>query len=212
MSRITGCEERHQIPPKVMLMYTAVLQLMEEGADVTNIRVSSITERAGIGKGTAYEYFDSKEEIVACAIIYHIGQIFGWLEQQLFQQSTFREQLDFLLEEMAKKDGRKYCFWRFVHLLTDRTELSRIIQEKMQSEEFAPFRPMAVFEKVLRSGVDRGELKGNMPMEYMVYSLFSHLLTYMMTITGEENLRIAPEEMRECVRQGILRELLEEHP
>ena len=59
MSRITGWEERHQVPSKVLLMYQAVLQFMEEGADVASIRVSSITERAGIGKGTAYEYFDS---------------------------------------------------------------------------------------------------------------------------------------------------------
>ena len=59
MSRITGCEEVHQVPPKVLLMYKAVLQFIEEGADLANIRVSSVTERAGIGKGTAYEYFDS---------------------------------------------------------------------------------------------------------------------------------------------------------
>ena len=110
MSRITGCEKMHQVPSKVLLMYKAVLQFMEEGADVANIRVSSITERAGIGKGTAYEYFDTKEEIVVCAILHYMQQIFGWLEGELIKREHFAGQLDFLLEEMAKKDGRKYCF------------------------------------------------------------------------------------------------------
>ncbi len=64
MSKITGMEPVQEIPPKVLLMYDAVQQLIGEGCSVSQIRVSSITERAGIGKGTAYEYFDSKEEIL----------------------------------------------------------------------------------------------------------------------------------------------------
>ena len=207
MSRITGWEEIHQVPPKVLLMYQAVLHFIEEGADVANIRVSSVTERAGIGKGTAYEYFDTKEEIMVCAILYHMQQIFGGLEEELLKRNSFREQLDFLLEEMAKKDGRKYCFMRFVHLLTDNSELSKMIQEKMRAPEFASYRPMAVFEKVLAQGVEHGELRSDLPMEYLVYSLFSKLLTYMMTITAEEEIKMLPEEMGRLVKMGILQEM-----
>ena len=54
MSRITGLEEMGHVPPKVRQMYEAVIQLLEEGMDMEDIRVSTITERAGIGKGTAY--------------------------------------------------------------------------------------------------------------------------------------------------------------
>ena len=64
-------------------MYEAVIQLLEEGMDMEDIRVSTITERAGIGKGTAYEYFDTKDEIVACAVVSQIRWMFGWLEEQL---------------------------------------------------------------------------------------------------------------------------------
>ena len=63
--KIANYEDIRQLPPKVRQMYIAVIQMLEEGADPANIRVSTITEKAGIGKGTAYEYFDSKEEIVA---------------------------------------------------------------------------------------------------------------------------------------------------
>ena len=207
MSRITGYEAEQQVPPKVLLMYAAVVQLFQEGADVTNIRVSSITEKAGIGKGTAYEYFDTKEEIMVCAVVYHVQQVFAWLESELLKRDNFREQLDFLMEEMAKEDGRKYCFLRFVHMLTDSSELSRMTREKMQADEFVPYRPMAVFEKVLSGGITRGELRNDLPMEYMIYTLFSRLMAYMMTITTEEGLSISRQEMSKLVKTGILQEL-----
>ena len=47
--------------PKVLALYRGVLELLDEGADVNTIKVSDITAKAGIGKGTAYDYFKSRE-------------------------------------------------------------------------------------------------------------------------------------------------------
>ena len=47
------------LSPKVKALYEAVEELIFENIDVKGIKVSDITERAGIGKGTAYEYFES---------------------------------------------------------------------------------------------------------------------------------------------------------
>lgn len=80
MAKMTGLEEPWEIPSKVLRMYDAVIQLIEEGEDASTVRVSMITDRAGIGKGTAYDYFDTKEDIVACAVVFHIQRMFGLLE------------------------------------------------------------------------------------------------------------------------------------
>ena len=64
MSKITGLEAPNQVPPKVTAMYRAVSTLLREDKDISEMSVSMITGLAGIGKGTAYEYFDSKEEII----------------------------------------------------------------------------------------------------------------------------------------------------
>lgn len=111
MGKVTGLEDIHHVPPKVNQMYEAVMQLLEEGADVADIRVSTITERAGIGKGTAYEYFDTKEEIVACAIVYHIQRLFSWLEETLEAQRDFRAQVTFLLDTVEQKNRCKEGFF-----------------------------------------------------------------------------------------------------
>ena len=50
-------------PDKMRLMFEAVSELIRQQRDISTIKVQDITAEAGIGKGTAYEYFSSKEEI-----------------------------------------------------------------------------------------------------------------------------------------------------
>ena len=66
---------------KERLMFQAVIELIEEGMDIYSMKVSDITSRAGVGKGTAYEYFSSKEELIAKALF--------WIGNQHFQ-AVFR--------------------------------------------------------------------------------------------------------------------------
>ena len=115
MGKINGLEDIHQVPQKVRQMYEAVIQMLEEGTDASSMRVSTITERAGIGKGTAYEYFDSKEELVACAVVYQIKWMFDWLKSTLEEKENFQEQFSFLMEMIRKKDIHLNCFLRIAH-------------------------------------------------------------------------------------------------
>lgn len=211
MGKITGLENIGDVPPKVLQMYEAVLELLEEGADATSIRVSTITDRAGIGKGTAYEYFDTKEDILACAVAYHIRRLFSWLETVLLEKDSFREQLDYLLDEMGSESRRKFCFLRFVHLMTDNSEFSNLVRRKLCAEEARKYTPMAVLGNVLGRAVKRGELRSDLPVNYMVYLVFSHLMTYMMAVTTGVNFDIDMEKMRIYVYQGILGELCEKN-
>ena len=207
MSKISGLEDIHKVPPKVSQMYAAVIQMLEEGADVAGIHVSDITEKAGIGKGTAYEYFDTKEEIVACAIVYHAQWIFEWLENALKERKSFREQLDFLLDEIEKKDGCKNGFLRFIHMMTNNSEFSRMVREKMISEELASHLPGNMFGRILSRGVASGELRDDLPMDYMVYCLFSHLVMYVLAVTSQECVPVDAGMMRPLVCRGILNEI-----
>lgn len=62
----------HDPSQKVLAMYQAVIEFINEGCDINTLKVADITGRAGIGKGTAYEYFSSKEEIISSAILYYV--------------------------------------------------------------------------------------------------------------------------------------------
>lgn len=204
---MTGLEEFQEIPSKVLRMYDAVIQLIEEGEDASGIRVSTITDRAGIGKGTAYDYFDTKEDIVACAVVFHIRRIFSMLEEKLQKQDCFEKQLSWLLDEMGRESNRKYCFIRMVHILTDNSEFSQSVRQKMMSKSFERYHPVNVFGNILKRGMDRKEIRSDLPMEFMVYTVFSGLLTYMLSISTEECFQVSPEKMKLFVHQQIMQGL-----
>ena len=45
--------EKRTLSEKELLLYQAVIELLDEGMEVHQIKVSDITNRAGVGKGTA---------------------------------------------------------------------------------------------------------------------------------------------------------------
>ena len=51
-------------------IYQAALGLIAQGASPAAMKVQDIAQAAGIGKGTVYEYFSSKEEILQGMALY----------------------------------------------------------------------------------------------------------------------------------------------
>lgn len=208
MGKISGEENIFEIPPKVLRMYQAVMELIEEGEDPNLLRVSTITERAGIGKGTAYEYFDSKEEIIIYSIVYQMQATVNAMEQKLQGKVSFQEKLDCLLDEAGIREGKKNCFLKLVHLLTDNSELSRQVRSKLDSEFCGQYGIIQFFRRTLNEAVKSGELRGDLPLDYMVFSLVSRILSYMLLISADGS-QVDHSRMRELVYQGILEELCE---
>ena len=85
-------------PEKVRLMYEATIKLLKEKKELSNIKVLDITREAGIGKGTAYEYFSSKNEIVANAVVYEYSNKIQDLVEHTFKHSSFKERLYSVME------------------------------------------------------------------------------------------------------------------
>ena len=206
MAKITGNEALDQIPAKVLQMYRAVVRLIAEGAEPAKLRVSTITEEAEIGKGTAYEYFDSKEEIVVCAVAHQMQTMIAVLEKELLRRRSFREQLEFLLDEISTQEEQNNCFFRLVHLMTDNSEFSRQIRQRLESDAFRQYSPVQMFRKVLGEAIERGELRKDIPLDYMVYTLGARVLAYMVAVSLG-GIEMTFSQMRELVYQGILDEL-----
>lgn len=211
MGKITGVEKIQDIPPKVLWMYEAVEQLIAEDADINDIRVSTITDKAGIGKGTAYDYFDTKEEILACAVIYYIQKETAEINRVLERKSSFAEQVAFLLEEVEKSGIKQQCIVQYVHIMTDNSALSRLIQEKIHMESVGKYLPVGIFTSILEKAMERGEVRKDLPLEYQVYTLFSRLLSYMICIYKDGPLKLGADRLRPLVYQSILNELCEKN-
>ena len=99
----------HDPPQKVLALYQAVIEFINEGCDINTLKVADITGRAGIGKGTAYEYFSSKEEIISSAILYYVKVCFEKLQVISTDNRTFQQKInevmDFIDEHVKEKQG-----------------------------------------------------------------------------------------------------------
>lgn len=87
-----------EYPKKVLAIYEAVGRLLAAGRDTGKLTVSDITREAGIGKGTAYEYFGSKEEIIGRGICYQMHKTVAEMTERLEDASTLMEQLKIVIE------------------------------------------------------------------------------------------------------------------
>lgn len=83
---------------KEIAIFAAVADLLSQGHNPHELKVAQIAQAAGIGKGTAYEYFSSKEDILREAIHYQIQKVYKQTNNIIASASGFRQAFFRLLE------------------------------------------------------------------------------------------------------------------
>lgn len=164
------------LSPKVEALYRAVMELVLEGREIRELKVSEITERAGIGKGTVYEYFDSREELLLSALRY-----------------LRREWAENLRGELSRLDG----FMGKIGGLFDQTEsaLGKIKREALKEVyEIFFFSPAFQSEKccgmagqiycIVDEGRRGGVLRKELPDEYIALALKGKIIDYALYCGG----------------------------
>lgn len=199
-----------EFSPKEKAIYQAVIELFREGADLNNLTVAEITGKAGIGKGTAYEYFTDKEEMIAKAVFYHTEEFCDELYLQVEKEAALPDKIDLVLRRLEEEVTETNCIFRLIHAMTDNSMLGRKMKEIEETD--TPY-GMLAGEIINRIILDE---KGNDGIsqekkEYLMLSLFSGILCYGMYLQKNKN---APAEkriaMRKQVCSGICREIMEE--
>ena len=195
--------------PKEKAIYQAVLALFEEGADLNSLTVSEITKRAGIGKGTAYEYFSDKEEMIAKALFYNTELFCKHLYEGIAEKESLYAKIDFLLLTMEEQIGNTNCIFRLM-LLSDNSMLSKRMRELMEEKKLSGEMPVIdIIEKILENEFQNSEIPSGERMEYLVMSIFSKIWCYALWL--EKEVQRKPEDrasMRELVAEGICREVI----
>lgn len=87
---------------KEISIFNGLIKLMKEGANPYSIKVSDIATASNVGKGTIYDYFDSKEEAISKAIIYNINN-----------------EIKAGLTRMNSKENFKDKFYEILHIIED---------------------------------------------------------------------------------------------
>lgn len=162
--------------------------------------VEEIAKEAGVGKGTIYQYFDSKSDIVT--------QLHMWFVQR------YLEALDTVLDEMLPfaDNCRQILSIHVEHMLELTPMVTKIHQEVVEMkidkcEAVNAFRQVEErLMAMVQRGIDRGELRSIEP-QIVVACLESILLgaTHSAIATGKD-LQETADCMLELIMYGISNE------
>ncbi|PFU66295.1 TetR family transcriptional regulator [Priestia megaterium] len=145
---------------KKRIQKAAISLFQQQGYQKTT--VSQITHEAGVAKGTFFNYFKTKEEVLHYLGINFTNRISYKLEQLLqTEESTASivKQL-FLLLAQSNEEANPHLIRSWFHIAITNSffQQSEILQiEKMRAH----------FTKVFQTGQDRGELIVDIPAEEM---------------------------------------------
>ena len=192
-----------KLSPKVEALYRAVIELLLEGREVSKMKVSEITERAGIGKGTAYEYFKSREELLVEALDYYQRNWSENIQEELSRRDGFMEKisclfdlLDDIMTRINRKALEEICNI-FIFYPMFRRERGGGMAKRLHS--------------IVEEGKRGGELKEEYPDEYITLTLAGRIFSYIAYCAGLKNDRSGScscKQIREYLTESIRMEFL----
>ena len=143
--------------------------LLEEG--INKLTISQIAKTAGVGKGTIYEYFDNKEDIVFEIITTFIAVHEKKLHELVAAPNSTKEKLFhffYLLfeDEFARKQLKVYKEFLAISLMNEPEEM--LIFSQQCHDKFA-----IVLIQILEEGKNRGEIAKDKPMSVSSLMLFA---------------------------------------
>lgn len=140
-------------------IYNAVLRLMAACENPADITISHIADEAGIGKGTVYEYFKSKEEIYAKAFVYLMDQKIGELSKLLcgkgFQEG-FYAMADYVLDNLKNNQSLFQILFVSQRLYGFHEEFLSVVQQKKEEKRLE-------LTGILTRFADKGKEEGLLP-------------------------------------------------
>lgn len=198
----------NQLPAKVLALYEAVGVLMAQGENINNIKVADITRQAGIGKGTAYEYFSNKEELISSAILFQISRICTQTMEHMGDQKGLRGCIWYILDCMDKEIQDRDCLLRFIHLLSDTGSLSQLLQKKAKEQAGSVCMPEDLVQGVIEMGKKSGDIGKGLADAYVALTITSKIITYIFYVNAcDENQEFTREEIKGIICDSLLKEL-----
>lgn len=145
--------ESERLSKELKILDAAAELIAENQNAVHTLRVADIAHRAGVGKGTVYEYFSSKEEILQKAVCRRIRLQIEEEWTAAFSRGSFRDTLYYAMERMLAEVNRP-SVWNL--------QLLNLLDEKNTegaSEEMRSFyaeKMMPMFRMILDRGAEEG--------------------------------------------------------
>lgn len=150
---------------KEQAILEGVIRLINSGADVGSLTAEDMAKSAGIGKGTLYLYFSSKEDILSHAIGYCIQNQLRELEAAAAQTGTFSSRFTAALSCLRDSAARGNAVFRLM--------ISGLLGEEFYQRFGGEFRKEVqswldqILDSLIRAGVRDGVFSASQETDYL---------------------------------------------
>lgn len=173
-------EDKKELQNKVILMYEAVISLIEEGKDINSIKVVDITSRAGIGKGTAYEYFKSKEEIIANALFYDLKKKCQEAIEAFSGESNFKTLIYNMLDWVYQNINNKRTVYYMFKVISNSYDINENIKMHFASCTCDIAKNFDFVKHIAKVGIHDGTIPAGMDEYYYCVAIVSAFAGFIM--------------------------------
>lgn len=198
-------------PKKVLMMYQAIADLMKSHQDIKTLKVSEITRRAGIGKGTAYEYFSSKEELIANALVYEMKREIMALSERAERKTGFEAKIMCIFDWISENRDYYEMNWEIIQIYMGQfggrdAMLARIPNELVEGVQRGLWlRISRLMQEGAREGIYAEASEAKRQIAFM-----TAMVEYAMAHKGADCQKgpcIADEELRQFVYSSMVKAL-----
>lgn len=146
-----------------------------------NTRMEEIAQAAGIGKGTIYEYFDSKLQLFQSMMEDSLQVYFRRMEVQKTERTPMSERLRLMIEAHIR-----FCL--------ENRELTRVLfgeaeapdKELMEWALAMRKDKLARMQSLLVEGIDTGELRSDLDLHMLSFSILHTLAAFWFPLVMED--------------------------
>ena len=169
---------------KEIAIFNGIITLTENLVNPYNIKVSDIAKASNVGKGTIYDYFDSKEEAISKSIIYNIDKEISSGIIRVMSKKTFKDKCYEVFTIIVEGLEKNLCSFNILLSSGGLQEFYEyLLEEKYDLSEFA-VKVNDILEDLLESGFSEGVISTKEDKYYQRMGVrsciagFTHYLTH----------------------------------
>ncbi|PTR24939.1 TetR family transcriptional regulator [Rhodococcus sp. OK519] len=155
---VTRRDERRQRTFERLLQAAREL-FSEHGFDRTTI--DDIAAAARVSRGTFFNYFDSKDAVLAALHMVHMNKLPGIIDDLLARDLTTAERIHSLFDDVVEAAVTLEHYFRATTRELDR-DLATPAVSAARTERF-----IVAFGRILEAGVARGEVRLDYPLRFL---------------------------------------------
>lgn len=160
---------------KEILVFDGIMTLSKEGKKIYNITVQDIANAAGVGKGTLYEYFPSKEDILVNALVYFLSLENHKVGQIAASSVSFKEKVQALYDLIITSFSDGFAAVSRFATGDGMPDIPKLINDNREYIEKVMTHRSQLIVSILQSGVQEGVISLGFSKEYIEMAIMANL-------------------------------------